>query len=66
MQLLRVNLPITKKNKVMSKKKTSMTKEVASKLQSIVAKKPGSDTAKSEFAKRAQSIADKNFSFLCR
>ena len=37
-----------------------MTKEVASKLQSIAAKKPGSDTAKNEFAKRAQSTADKN------
>lgn len=44
----------------MSKKKTPMTKEVASKLQSTAAKKPESNTAKSEFAKRAQSTADKN------
>jgi len=43
----------------MSKKKAPMTKEVASHLQSIAAKKPGSNTAKNDFAKRAQSTADK-------
>lgn len=43
----------------MSKKKALMTKEVASKLQSTADKKPNSATAKTDFAKRAQSTADK-------
>lgn len=44
----------------MAKKSNPMTKEAASRIQSVAAKKNGGQVSKKSFAARAQSAADKN------